>query len=597
MDHNLFKPQNLEAGKHGVVGNCNGIPMDVRYREETPMFAKKISSLLKDLITGNYRILDYGCGVGRIAKEILLENRPDISIIGVDASAEMRKLAEENIPDDKKFMAVTPQEIYQSVGGEGYFDLAYLVYVLQHIPAIEIREALQRIHYHLKDNGILLYASSDYRMAIRFDGKGFFDDRFLGVNLQEELSRLFDLVGPAFSDEELANNSVVRKMVTGEGGGLAHPALIFKKKKITGPLFNTTLSNIIQHHTTLHGEKSVEVSSNCSKANKEYKNTFLDPIIPTKENPLKLILIQKQSPGDIMMATVALRDLHKTYPGEYITDMRTPCNEIFKNNPYVTSMPGGGDKEPEIIEALKANDKHPPIKYDAFVYCNLHYPMIHESGVLGPHFADGMPKFLADQLGRPIKRHGLRPELYLDQNEQNWPSPALVKGGYEGKYWVINAGSKSDFPLKQYPHYQEVVKILAKEIKFIQVGVATHNHPKLEGVINFIGKTNMRELMRLIYKAEGLLTCVSVPMHIAAAFKKPCVVIAGGREGTRWELYPDHRFLYTNGALECCRYDGCWKNKIEDCSHNENGIALCMKLIEPEEIARAIRMYYKGGVL
>ena len=88
MKHKLFKPQTLEEGKHGVVGDCNGIPMEVRYREETPMFARKILLYYKD----NCSILDYGCGVGRIAKEILSYDIEGcariVGVIGVDPSEE-----------------------------------------------------------------------------------------------------------------------------------------------------------------------------------------------------------------------------------------------------------------------------------------------------------------------------------------------------------------------------------------------------------------------------------------------------------------------------------------------------------------------------
>lgn len=582
MDHNLFKPQNFLEGQHGVVGDCNGIPMDVRYREETPVFAEKIYELCRSITFlnpgENYMILDYGCGVGRIAKALIEKSR--CYVYGVDDSFEMRELAQRNIKS-KDFVALKPQDItMQNIGAP--FDLCYLVYVLQHVPAIEIREILQRIHYHLKDGGILFYCSSDYRMAIRFDGKGFHDDRYLGVNLREELSRYFDLVGPAFTEEELNQNKIVKTMIKGEGG-LAHPALIYKKKKIEGKLFNAepTLAE-----PTLKEDTKSNVIDITEKKEKQ------------SEKGQKLILIQKQSPGDIMMATIALRDLHLAYPNEYITDMRTPAQEIFYNNPYITPIEmDDKKKEDEIIEELKTDDKHKPIHYKDITFCNLHYPMIHQSGYLGTHFADSMTQFLSEQLGRPIPRVGLRPEIYLNFNETNWPSPVLKETGYDGKYWVLNAGSKSDFTLKQYPYYQEVVNLLKNKVRFVQIGQKQHKHTLLEGTIDMIGKTNLRELFRVIYKAEGVVSCVAVPMHIAAAFKKPCVVIAGGREGTRWELYPDHRFLYTNGALDCCQYDGCWRSKTEDCANLRDGIPLCMKLIQPEEITRALTLYYEGGIL
>ena len=37
--------------------------------------------------------------------------------------------------------------------------------------------------------------------------------------------------------------------------------------------------------------------------------------------------------------------------------------------------------------------------------------------------------------------------------------------------------------------------------------------------------------------------------------RRPCVVVAGGREPAHWEAYPDHQFIHNNGALRCCAGD------------------------------------------
>src|ERR1700736_1540911 len=39
----------------------------------------------------------------------------------------------------------------------------------------------------------------------------------------------------------------------------------------------------------------------------------------------RLILRNSLSPGDIVMLTAAVRDLHLSYPGQFLTDTRTPC--------------------------------------------------------------------------------------------------------------------------------------------------------------------------------------------------------------------------------------------------------------------------------
>ena len=52
MNHNLFKPQNIEDAKNCVVGDCNGFSMEERYRVETPLFAKAILENIKFIAGG-----------------------------------------------------------------------------------------------------------------------------------------------------------------------------------------------------------------------------------------------------------------------------------------------------------------------------------------------------------------------------------------------------------------------------------------------------------------------------------------------------------------------------------------------------------------
>ena len=50
---------------------------------------------------------------------------------------------------------------------------------------------------------------------------------------------------------------------------------------------------------------------------------------------MKLILLNFQSPGDIVMLTAAVRDLHQCCPGQFLTDVRTPCPSLWENNPHL----------------------------------------------------------------------------------------------------------------------------------------------------------------------------------------------------------------------------------------------------------------------
>jgi 2-polyprenyl-3-methyl-5-hydroxy-6-metoxy-1,4-benzoquinol methylase/ADP-heptose:LPS heptosyltransferase len=540
-----FNPKTLDAGIESVVGACNGYTKEQRFQIETPLFAKAILRHVSSEVPS--RILDYGCGVGRIAKEVLRQN-PQTSVTGVDPSEGELKLAREYV-NDSRFSTSHPEKLTQ-----GNFDVVYCVYVLQHVPALYLREALARMHYLLKDGGTFVFCSSLYRMAI--GPKGFWDDRESNfVDLMAEIKRFFVPAGELFTEDDFAQNEILRKMVRGEGNSLAHPAFVFKKAAITGPSFNG-----------LEQGRAIEAPPASL------------PIRSDKSPAKRLILRNRQSPGDVLVMTAALRSLHLAHKGKFLTDVDSPCPAIFQNNPYVTALNGDG----EVID--------------------MHYPEIHKSGMSGRHFTDGHRKYLEEVLGIRIPQTGLLPELYLDQNEQLWPSPLVDEIGEDLRYWVINAGIKSDFTLKGYHRYQEVVDIVSKFVPVVQIGDLSHDHKKLEGVIDMRGKTHdMRRLFRLIHKADGVLTCVSFPMHIAAALRKPCVVVAGGREGTRWELYPSHRFLYTNGTCLAAAYDGCWKSKVSECMFLENTehgkVARCMELIRPEDVARAVELYYLGGML
>jgi ADP-heptose:LPS heptosyltransferase len=58
----------------------------------------------------------------------------------------------------------------------------------------------------------------------------------------------------------------------------------------------------------------------------------------------RLILRSFQSPGDIVMLTAAIRDLHAANPGQFETDVRTSADALFENSPRITrlseTMPG-----------------------------------------------------------------------------------------------------------------------------------------------------------------------------------------------------------------------------------------------------------------
>ena len=313
----------------------------------------------------------------------------------------------------------------------------------------------------------------------------------------------------------------------------------------------------------------------------------------------KIILECSLSVGDIVMLTAAVRDLHLSYPGRFITDVRTPFPELWENNPYITRI-------------------HEEDRYVAKVQC--HYDLINRSNETPHHLIHGFVQFLNKRLLLNIQTSAFKGDIYLSQEERMWASQVEEITGCRLPFWVMVAGGKPDITIKWWDpqRYQGVVDHYRNRILFVQVGAACHHHPKLQGVIDFRGKTNLRQFIRLIYHADGVLCPVTAAMHLAAAIEvKPgapknraCVVIAGGREPSQWEAYPHHQFIHTNGALLCCDNGGCWKSRTRPlgdgderdgaehlCINVVGKLPRCMDLIPASEVIRRVGLYFQGGSL
>ena len=299
------------------------------------------------------------------------------------------------------------------------------------------------------------------------------------------------------------------------------------------------------------------------------------------------------------MLTAAVRDLHRCYPNQYVTDVRTFCPELWENNPYLTHL---DERDSEV----------------ATLDCE--YPLIRVSNQLPYHCLHGFMHFLNEKLGLNIRPTDFKGDIHLTPQEKWWYSQVQELTGEDTPFWIVVAGGKFDATIKwwQTKRYQEVIDNFRGKIQFVQVGERGHHHPKLEGVIDLRGKTNLRQLVRLVYHSQGVLCGVTAAMHLAAAVEsKPgnpptraCVVIAGGREPPHWEAYPGHQFIHSVGQLACCANGGCWRARTVPlgdgderdhpdrlCQHVTGNLPRCMDLIHPKEVIRRIEAYYEGGIL
>jgi hypothetical protein len=95
----------------------------------------------------------------------------------------------------------------------------------------------------------------------------------------------------------------------------------------------------------------------------------------------KFILQNNQSPGDTLMLTAAVRDLHLCHLRKFVTDVRTPSPDLWENNPYLTPL---CEDDPGVERLV------------------CHYPLVHRSNQEPVHFLHGFTAYLSEHLGVPI---------------------------------------------------------------------------------------------------------------------------------------------------------------------------------------------------
>lgn len=310
-----------------------------------------------------------------------------------------------------------------------------------------------------------------------------------------------------------------------------------------------------------------------------------------------LLLTQTQAPGDVLMMTAAVRDLCRQYDDQFNVGVQTRYPELWEHNPWIV-------EDPDMTETWR--------------HIEMHYPLVHRSNTYPTHFVAAYHQFLSKQLNLSIPPLAFKGDVHLSTEEIVAP-PARWRDRLPERYWLLAPSTKKDFTAKWWnpQHWQQLIDLCKLRVAFVQVGSATDWPVRLSGVIDLTGETSIRELLSLVYHAQGVVTLVSFLMHLAAAVPikpglrplRPCVVIAGGREPPHWEAYPGHQFLHRVGQLDCCQQGGCWRSRAQlvgDADRKDHRdlceqpvqvspdlrIARCMDGIWAEDVYRAICSYY-----
>jgi len=170
----FFETEDPQRARELILTKNHSMSSEERWEKETPYLCDKLTTALAP--TAESVLLDFGCGIGRLAKALI--ERHSCRIIGVDISASMRRMAEEYVASES-FRVIAPETLdhecnpvpvqpvhqYPECNPVPYAvpcaDHAYAVWVLQHTahPHDEIR----RIHRALKPGGKLYLVNAPGR--------------------------------------------------------------------------------------------------------------------------------------------------------------------------------------------------------------------------------------------------------------------------------------------------------------------------------------------------------------------------------------------------------------------------------------------------
>jgi cyclopropane fatty-acyl-phospholipid synthase-like methyltransferase len=142
----IFVVPNVDKAKEIILTFDGTRTPEERWQQETPILAELISRHLE--IARGQLVLDYGCGIGRLAKALIERN--GCGVVGVDISVSMLQLAPGYV--GSAVFAGIPPAMLEVLTARGLrFDSAYAVWVIQH--CLVPREDLQRIADALKPDG------------------------------------------------------------------------------------------------------------------------------------------------------------------------------------------------------------------------------------------------------------------------------------------------------------------------------------------------------------------------------------------------------------------------------------------------------------
>ena len=265
--------------------------------------------------------------------------------------------------------------------------------------------------------------------------------------------------------------------------------------------------------------------------------------------------------GDAVILTSVIRQMKKAHPGISVNVLSVKYSELFSFDPRLTNI----------------RKAEPGAEMYLAHFHNL-WDIIKSDT---EHYARLLHNELMRLTGLTWDTSNIIPEFHLPKGALN---PVRTVLNHQGPYWILSGNHSTEE--KFWPYYPDLIRLLRGKVQFVQIGTGTDK--AFEGALSLLGKTTIHEILTCFRDAAGVIGGPGFSGHIAAGFKKPCIVIAGAIEHPAFIGYDNQIVIDSINKVQCNCIDSSFQKK---CTAWDGTATACMRAITPGQVAEAVLKY------
>ncbi|GAB4030038.1 glycosyltransferase family 9 protein [Spirosoma gilvum] len=318
-----------------------------------------------------------------------------------------------------------------------------------------------------------------------------------------------------------------------------------------------------------------------------------------KQPPDRILIIRLQAIGDVIITFPFVQQLKNQYPFTSVDFLtRAGQVEVVGNLRAVDEVIAFTDAQKSWKQLLSLLSLLPKLlvkRYSVVLDLQMTSYTALIRKLLFPRAFAEFERFTAytasDRNLQAINASGLLDRFdhpYLQLKADDNARAILVEGGWDGKKKLViinpaGAFSSRNWPvenysqfvqiwLSAYPDYQVIVlgtSKLAEKVALLQKSLG-------HALINLIGRTTLAEALKIVAKADFMLSEDSGLLHMAWALKIPSIALIGSTDKNRSAQNGSHIVILNSDDLPCgnCMEATCkWNN-----------VPLCLSRYLPEQV-------------